>query len=263
VCPARGGYSTAASRRGSDEGAGLDLLVAIDDTDNAEPGCVGTGRLARMLARELVTRGLAAGATVTRHQLLVHQDIPYTSHNSAACIAASGVAAASEVLAAAARDFVVAHPNAGANPGLCVLAPDAVPPSLLEFAKRAQSEVLALEEADELAPRLAGTVWWGGETGQGRIGAMAAVALRHSGEDGRFIGLPGVRGLEGVLTVGEILARSPSARVETLEGEMLAADVAIDTQDWIRPALRGGRPVLRVRRLEDRWVPEEKWRKYR
>jgi len=241
----------------------VDLLVAIDDTDNAEPGCVGTGKLARMLARELVDRGLAGAANVTRHQLLVHPDIPFTSHNSAACIEATAVTAPADVVAEAARAFVLDHPNAGANPGLCVLEPAAVPPLLLAFAKRAQTEVLALAEADDTAARLDGTVWWHGETGQGRIGAMAAVALRRSGEDGRFIGLAGVRGLEGVLTVGEILARSPIARVETLEGETLAADVAIDTQDWIRPALRGGRPVLRVRRLEDRWVPEEKWRKYR
>ncbi len=240
-----------------------DLLVAIDDTDNAEPGCVGTGRLARMLARALLDRGLAAEATVTRHQLLVHPDIPFTSHNSAACVGLAGVSAGVDAIADAARRFVLDHPNAGANPGLCVLAPAAVPPFLLEFAKRAQTEVLSLAEADGTAARLDGTVWWHGETGQGRIGAMAAVALRHSGEDGRFIGLPGIRGLEGTLRVGEIRSRSPIARVETVDGEPLADDVPIDTRDWVRPALRGGVPVLRVRRLEDRWVPEEKWRKYR
>jgi hypothetical protein len=240
----------------------LDLLVAIDDTDNTEPGCVGTGRLARILARELVDRGLAADATVTRHQLLVHPDIPFTSHNSSACLALAGASAAAGV-ADAARRFVLEHLNAGANPGLCVLAPAAVSELLLGFAKRAQTEVLTLAEADEVAARLDGSVWWHGETGQGRIGAMAAAALRRSGEDGRFIGLPGIRGLEGTLRVGEIRARSPIARVETLEGEVLADDALIDTQDWVRPALRGGRPVLRVRRLGDRFVPEEKWRTYR
>jgi hypothetical protein len=241
----------------------LDLLVAIDDTDNTEPGCVGTGRLARMLARELLGRGLAGGATVTRHQLLVHPDIPFTSHNSSACLALTGAAAGVAPVADAARRFVLDRLNAGANPGLCVLAPASVPELLLGFAKRAQTEVLTLAEADEVAARLDGTVWWHGETGQGRIGAMAAAALRHSGEDGRFIGLPGIRGLEGTLRVGEIRARSPIARVETLEGEVLADDALVDTQDWVRPALRGGQPVLRVRRLGDRWVPEEKWRTYR
>jgi tRNA(Ile2) C34 agmatinyltransferase TiaS len=241
----------------------VDLLIAIDDTDNAEPGCVGTGKLARMLARELVDRGLAGETDVTRHQLLVHPDIPFTSHNSAACITARTATAPGDVVADVARRFLLDHPNRGANPGLCVLEPAAVPAFLLAFAKRAQTEVLALAEADDTAARLEGTVWWHGETGQGRIGALAAVALRHSGEDGRFIGLAGIRGLEGTLTVGEIRTRSPIAAVETLEGERLADEVRVDTQDWVRPALRGGRPVLRVRRLGDRWVPEAKWRKHR
>ena len=241
----------------------MKLLIAIDDTDNAEPGCVGTGRLARMLASELCARDLAGSATVTRHQLLVHPAIPFTSHNSAACIEADGARVPLDELGRAAREFVLAHPNAGANPGLCVMAPEAVPSALLEFGKRAQSEVLALESADDLAARLDGMVWWCGETGQGRIGAMAAVALRRSGEDGRFIGLPGIRGLEGVIPVREIVARSGVERVETLEGEPLGDDDRVDTGGWVRPSLRGGRAVLRVRRDGDRWVPEEKWRKYR
>lgn len=239
------------------------LLVAIDDTDNTEPGCVGTGRRARTLASELVAAGLGAAATVTRHQLLVHPDIPFTSHNSAACIALEASPAAVEVVAAAAREHLCAHRNAGANPGLCVVAEDAVPASLLEFAKRAQGEVLTLDEADRQAAGLAGVVWSDGETGQGRIGALAAVALRRSGEDGRFIGLPGIRACEGVMTVAEIRTRAPIARVETLAGEPLPDDVAIDTRDWVRPALRGGQPVLRVQREADRWVPEPKWRTYR
>lgn len=241
----------------------MKLLIGVDDTDNAEPGCVGTGRLARMLAAELCRSGLAREATVTRHQLLVHPDIPFTSHNSSACVEAGDVRAALGETGRAARDFLLAHPNEGANPGLCVMAPEAVPATLLQFAGRAQSEVLALDEADDVAARLDGFVWWHGETGRGRIGAMAAVALRRSGEDGRFIGLPGLRELEGVLSVGEILARSAVERVETLAGEALAKDARIDTRGWVRPSLRGGRPVLRVRREGDRWVPEEKWRKYR
>jgi hypothetical protein len=241
----------------------MELLVAIDDTDNTEPDCIGTGRMARMLADALVERGLAAATDVTRHQLLVHPDIPFTSHNSSACVALSGVVVAAEAVADAARRFLLDHLQAGANPGLCVLAPASVPSFLLEFAKRAQTEVLSLAEADDTAERLDGTVWWHGETGQGRIGAMAAAALRHCGEDGRYIELPGIRELEGTLSVGEIRGRSAIARVETLEGEELPDETVVDTEDWIRPALRGGRPVLRVRRVGERWVPEEKWGTYR
>jgi hypothetical protein len=239
------------------------LLVAIDDTDNADPDCVGTGRLARTLATELVARGLATATDVTRHQLLVHPEIPFTSHNSSACVAADGVTGPLAEVAETARVFLLEHPNEGANPGLCVLPEDAVPDFLLEFAKRAQAEVLTLAEADDLAGRIDGTVWWHGPTGQGRIGAMAGLALRASGEDGRFIALRGIRDLDGVLPVREILGRSAVVAVETVEGEPLGPEVQIDTQGWVRPSLRGGRPVLRVRRDGARWVSEEKWKKWR
>jgi tRNA(Ile2) C34 agmatinyltransferase TiaS len=127
------------------------LLIAIDDTDNAEPGCIGTGKLARMLARELCEHALVEDTSVTRHQLLVHPDIPFTSHNSAACIQAEAGRAPLSEVARRARDFVLAHPNAGANPGLCVMEPSAVPSALLDFARRAQREVLTLAEADRMA----------------------------------------------------------------------------------------------------------------
>ena len=62
-------------------------LIGIDDTDNLESR--GTGHLARQLARllESAISGLRIGS-ITRHQLLVDPRIPYTSHNSSACVQA-------------------------------------------------------------------------------------------------------------------------------------------------------------------------------
>ena len=60
------------------------FLIGIDDTDNqTSPG---TGQLARRLAAEASTRG-AVNRGITRHQFLVDGRIPYTSHNSGACVA--------------------------------------------------------------------------------------------------------------------------------------------------------------------------------
>ena len=59
-------------------------LIGIDDTDNLESR--GTGFRARCLGAELAGAGLARVDGVSRHQLLVHPDIPYTSHNSALCL---------------------------------------------------------------------------------------------------------------------------------------------------------------------------------
>lgn len=232
-----------------------DWLVGIDDTDDAES--IGTGRLARLLAEALEGRGLLRETHVTRHQFLVHPDIPYTSHNSSACIAGRDAGAGVDALADAARDFLLENFRPTANPGLCVVAPGSIPATWVALGRRAQREVLALDEADRTLLGGAGLVWWKGETGQGRIGAACGTALRSTGDDGRFIALRGIRELRGVLRAGEIRARSAVARVETDSGVPLDDAVEIDTQDWVRPTLRGGEPVLRVRPEDGRWVPAE------
>ena len=60
-------------------------LIGLDDTDNLESR--GTGFKARQMAEHLERSQTGLIATsITRHQLLVDPRIPYTSHNSSACI---------------------------------------------------------------------------------------------------------------------------------------------------------------------------------
>jgi hypothetical protein len=236
-----------------------DWLVAIDDTDNEES--IGTGRLARMLASHLEDKGVLGEASVTRHQLLVHPDVPYTSHNSSACLRASGAENAGARLLELARDFLTANFHEGANPGLCVARAAEVPAAAVEWARRAQREVLDLEDFDRALAdfgRGALWVWSAGETGQGRIGACSGVALRSTGADGRFIGLRGIRDLRGRLRVSEIVSRSGVTGVMTETGERLSDDDAVDTRDWVRPGLANGKPVLVVREEDGRWTPAER-----
>ena len=61
------------------------IYIGIDDTDNLDTR--GTGFRARQLADRLCEDKLAQIIGVTRHQLLVDDRVPYTSHNSSACIA--------------------------------------------------------------------------------------------------------------------------------------------------------------------------------
>jgi hypothetical protein len=236
------------------------LYLGLDDTDNADS--VGTGRLSRMLAEELELRKLVSDCENTRHQFLVDPAIPYTSHNSSACIAAEAVGDTPlEQIARAAVEFLEEHFHEGANPGLCLAEADSVPDSFVGLGRRAQREVIELAEVRELAAESAAFVWWGGETGQGLIGALGGVGLRSTGGDGRFIALRGIRELRGVLRAGEIVARSAVDCVESESGEVLSDDTPVDTRDWVRPVPRGGRRVLRVRREGDSWVPAERRKK--
>jgi hypothetical protein len=231
-------------------------LVCIDDTDNDES--IGTGKLARWLGAHLHERGLIEGEqSVTRHQLLVHPDIPYTSHNSSACIEARGEADASALLDAA-HDYLKLHWHEGANPGLCVVRADAVPAALVEIARSAKREVLQLAEFDAAVRDMELALWSGGETGQGRIGACSGAALRSTGDDGRFIGLQGIRELEGRIRVKDICARSGVEAVRLEGGDDLDGEAVIETRDWVRPSLIDGRAVFVVREDAGRLVPAER-----
>lgn len=59
------------------------IYVGFDDTDNLDAD-QGTGKVARWFEDKLPEEYRLEG--VLRQQLLVHEDIPYTSHNSAACM---------------------------------------------------------------------------------------------------------------------------------------------------------------------------------
>jgi hypothetical protein len=230
----------------------MNLFIAIDDTDNKES--VGTGRLSRMLAVELSRKGLAGNIGITRHQLLVHPDIPYTSHNSCACIEAIAKCSAIEEVATVSRAFLIENYHETANPGLCVANKDSVPDALKQFGYRAQREVINIEEARELAKRLGVFVWWYGETGQGCVGSLAGIGLRSTGNDGRFIDLAGIRDLKGVMSVGNILQQTAIHKVVSVSGEVLNDKEVIDTQDWIRPTLNNNQVVLFVMKNGNCWL---------
>lgn len=230
------------------------MLIGVDDTDT--PGTRGTGKLARWLANHLEAHGIGRALGVTRHQLLVHPAIPYTSHNSAACLELEARGDTESVFAVC-RRFLLEHLVPGSDPGLCVYGGDTVPLEVVTFGQRAQEGILEIEEAMALAQRHGLHLEGLAGTGQGVIGALASVGLRASGDDGHFLELEGIRALGGVVTVREILTRTGVASIQTVASKELPGDAEVDTQDWLRPRLVRGRPVLVVEPHPDtptRWI---------
>ncbi len=219
------------------------FLVGLDDTDYGES--IGTGALSRELNLFLVRRLGLKSHGITRHQFLVHPDIPYTSHNSSACIELSGESSV-ETIALEARQFIEYLFHPGADPGLCVVTPDRIPPDCLAFGHRAQNEVLKKQEAIDLAREHRLYLVELGGTGQGIIGALCGCALRSSGNDGRFISMRGIRELQGEMTVAQLKARTGIDRVVDEEGGELSEDRLVDTTGGARPELTQGKIVQPV-----------------
>lgn len=228
-------------------------MVGIDDTDN--PVSRGTGYRARRLAAVVADEGLGRVLGVTRHQLFVSPEIPYTSHNSAACLAVAPRDKDTEKeLVVLCRDFLERESAPGSDSGFCVCAETAPAAALGEFGARAKCEVVTRAAAERLAHdcglHLEGVT---GDRG-GMIGALAAVGLRADGEDGRFIWVRGLREMGGLtLSAQELLATSGVDALETREGAAVdEADASITLGDWPRPLLRRHRAVLIVEKCDDR-----------
>jgi len=231
------------------------ILIGLDDPDN--PTSRGTGHLARRLSGELAARGLGP-LGVTRHQFLTDERIPYTSHNSGACVAVEGGGVAA---AGFAFDFVAASAAAGSDPGVCVAEAGAVGPAAVAFGRDATRHVIEMDEALETARAAGLDLRPLGGTGLGVIGALASVALRAEGNEGRFIDLPGLRQLPPRVRL-LALARL-GIRVEPRSGEEPArSDDTLETLGWVRPRLVGGEAVLPVKWSDDHdaWVPVDRKR---
>ena len=224
------------------------IYIGLDDTDNLDSR--GTGRLAREIASDLGRDYRVMG--VTRHQLLVDSRIPYTSHNSSAAI---GLEDAGKVdlieLFERVKTLMLAGFVYGSDPGLCVASEDAAS-ALTGFGRRAQHDVLSQAEARALAEThnvmLAGL----GGSQDGVIGALSAVGLAASGEDGRYLLVGHSRDLSGLQEVSAVLHAGISA-VLTLDGQPV--DHGLVQSEKLRPARRGGQPVLLVEWQNDHWQP--------
>ena len=227
----------------------MKYLIGIDDTDNLESR--GTGHRVRQLADWLAENHLAAPQGITRHQLLVDPQIPYTSHNSSACMAVESDMPAD--LWEASREFLLRESAPGSDAGLCLAVWDSVNECIVSFARRAKLTVLTMLEAEQTA--LDNGIQLEGLTGTrgGIIGALAAVGLHRQGSDGRFLWLPGLRELRGKLPVSEICALGHVDRVCTLSQTNLHPKTVVDVGEWIRPILRDGLATLYVEEKNHEW----------
>ncbi|MBI2910640.1 MAG: ABC transporter substrate-binding protein [Chloroflexi bacterium] len=231
------------------------LFIGLDDTDTLDSR--GTGRLARHVAAHLEERGLGRSLGVSRHQLLVDPAIPYTSHNSSLCVALDTPAEREEILAASRRvmedDFVP-----GADPGLCVARSDQVTSEVLSFGARAAQVLVTEDEAYGVAQRAGLLLVALGGTGLGVIGALAAVAQRAAGSEGRFVEVRGVRAVPASLSVAQLKQETDIADVRDPAGCSIGDGEMVETLGWIRPSLVHGAPVLLVEQHPERaglWTP--------
>jgi hypothetical protein len=229
----------------------MNILLGIDDTDIADSR--GTGFLSRQLASVLEQKKLGRIQGITRHQLLVHPDIPYTSQNSSACLRVlnsnpDGILSTTE-------KFLLENCPEGSDAGMCIVNENRVSQDVIDFGFKAKKEVVVISEALEIAEKESITLR--GYTGDklGRIGALAAVGLRASATDGRYIWLKGIEELRDIKP--QVFKASELKRLLAVDSIGTADDMLVDDDDrilgtdWIRPVLKNNKVFLIVEKTKN------------
>jgi len=221
----------------------MKIYLGFDDTDTHD-SLYGTGKLVRWFQRALPAGCDCLG--VVRQQLYVCDEIPFTSHNSAACLIAD---VPDPDLLADIIDRAVGHIEHyavdGSDPGLCAVTEfESSIPSLIDFGHFCTHSVAAQRQAIEAAQNvhLSGH----GGTNDGIIGAVAAVGLTISGWSGRFIEFGDLRNLPEAVSVAKLNDMGIEVVSMERDATVPAPDDLVFTNGWLRPRLVGYFPTLFV-----------------
>lgn len=195
------------------------FYLCIDDTDNLDS--IGTGTIAEQIREKLIALGYGPCSLVTRHQLFIHEDIPYTSHNSSMCFYGEAPDDALSAIIETASQHLDTVAAEGSDPGLCVLQFDESNDydEMIEFGKNAKKKVLTKEDALQCAQKNQLHLSEHGGTGQGIIGALAGVGLRIFGCDGEIKGALKNIEIKKSYTVSELKKLPELAQVLDLVGK--------------------------------------------
>ncbi|NLV66904.1 MAG: hypothetical protein GXY14_04430 [Spirochaetes bacterium] len=243
----------------------MDILICIDDTDNLESP--GTGHLAEDLRHEIEALYGAKTERITRHQLYVCDEIPYTSHNSAMCFRAAIVPDSLDDIIRYSQEILVRRSAPGSDPGLCVAVADRIMnrDELVRFGLDATKKVLRKEDAVMLAQRMNVHLSEHGGTGGGIIGALAGVGLRMFGSNGRFKGWFKIDESERNISVDMLCSRFDIQQVRSVEGTRIPGDGMVVLEDKVKTVLIDGMSVLLVKQVNPGvWIniKKDELRKY-
>lgn len=233
------------------------FYLCIDDTDNYDSP--GTGALAESIKALLEEGGLAETGYITRHQLFIHEDIPYTSHNSSMCFSGRCNEDNESEIIELAKEYLIHNHAKGSDPGVCVLFYDEFLDfpqvaekfhEVTEFGYKAKTEVMTKDKAYKLALDFHLHLSEHGGTGQGVIGAIAGIGLRIGGNDGEIKG--GIKPYfeKEVNSTKELLNHRLVDEIVDLKGNEITSDESVTFMRHSKTVLKNHRLILLVDRNE-------------
>ncbi|MEG2547113.1 MAG: hypothetical protein RSA60_01580 [Eubacterium sp.] len=228
----------------------MQIYCCIDDTDNIDSP--GTGTLADEIVAQIHNANLGRCAPVTRHQLYIHPDIPYTSHNSSMCFSLETSENCYHKIIQLASEHLNKTAASGSDPGLAVLLFQSQTDysSLINFGLSAQKEVLTKENAFDCASKNKIHLSEHGGTGQGVIGALAGIGLRLTGNDGEVKGSLKNTLPDGDYKIDQLLALEKiDSIVDMANGMPLSDDAFVHLENPSKAVWHNSQAVLFVQKV--------------
>lgn len=230
------------------------LLLCIDDTDDLSKQ-ISTGSIAELIAEMMDAFGIQIPDGVTRHQLLLSREIAYTSHNSSMCVVGVGEKEPFEKAKKRAEELLIQYAVDTANPGMAVCVWEQLSQEqirrLIRFGKTAKRQVLSLDEAERTAKECGVYLKAFGGNGAGRIGALAGIGLRLSGNDGTFRGKVSWKFSKTICSCREVKEQMHLPEIYRMDGKALADHEQIRLKKQMKFALLDHKKALVVKPAED------------
>ncbi len=239
------------------------LLICIDDTDS-KTSEKGTGAIADDIRTMISNHFGVTCSFVSRHQLLIHPDVPYTSHNSSMCFEAVLPDSDYDELVERARDLVSKESDPESDPGLAIADVDAVDRDvLIAYGKECKRRLMTKADAYEIADKAGFYLTELGGTGDGVIGAAAGIGLRLWGFDGTMKGKPKDLEPGKTYTLGELTKSRFIERVLSVDGGDVPPEDTIELPNKSKVNLYGGVLTFLVEPVEGEpghWLPTDRER---
>lgn len=225
-------------------------FISIDDTD--EIGYhLSTGAICENIREHIVHNYDAVTKPITRHQLFLHEAIPYTSHNSSMCFAAFLSKKERKNVTQFILDYVEKFSAPSSNPGVCIGTENEINDlnSLIQYGFDAKRKVLTKDDAYNIAKEqnlfLAGIK----NTEEGIIGAAAGVALRAYGSDGRIKGKIYIN--QELISANQLIKNEPVESIRLENGQSIEDNAMIIGKREIKMVYINHKSVLLVEKVED------------
>ena len=234
----------------------MQILLCADDTDDVTKA-ISTGAIVSKITAQLQDKGFRLVEGISRHQLLLNEQIAYTSHNSSMCVALETDTLTEDIkqeVIAVSEQVIADFKAEVSDPGLALCWIDELedPQRLIDYAFSAKHQVITKDEAYALAAADKGLFLeeLGGE-GVGVIGALAGVGLRLSRCDGTLRGKTGSAFAGEPMTAQALCQKIKVSAVLDRDGNKLPDDATVIVVDMVKRAYWGGKLIAWATAADD------------